>query len=331
MAPSRREVRAFVEQVKKEIAEKASRPTRVRRARLPKEEIFPAMVCFVDLLGFGTKVKEIASSVDLYSTRDELRVVHDLFLKDPKGLLERESAKSLAREVWAFSDCLVIVIPLRSQAVEEEGTLGVIVSELNDLSLAHADCMGKGILLRGGVSFGLWFRQGDFMISPALVEAHDVEQEVSLPVIGLAPRLKDLLVRAARRTRDPRYLSSFPKIKTKRGFCRFLDYCGDLLAELPGDMGPEGRAEYKRTRDEKKRRAIFERGVHRQFRKWLRWHRNTILNRAQQAGDGPVRRKYEWLKAYHNRHVKRCGKEFRPFRIGTLSDRPGPIGGRVIR
>jgi hypothetical protein len=104
----------------------------------------------------------------------------------------KEEKKILGKSVLAFSDCLVISAPLRSQLADIQGTFDLLISELSSDAWAQGTCVLRGIFPRGDVDLGFWYRQKDTLISSAMVLAYRLEHAACVPMIAITPELQKI-------------------------------------------------------------------------------------------------------------------------------------------
>lgn len=121
-------------------------------------------VAFVDILGFGRKVRDdFGSMLEIYEKVLEATQIID-------------ALRSSGVSIRIYSDAFVLTSANLS-------TLTQIVTGLHMLTLAH-DC-----LVRGGIGFGKHIEasHGDnwFILSQALVQAVEVEKRVKRPCVAL--------------------------------------------------------------------------------------------------------------------------------------------------
>lgn len=135
-----------------------------------------AFAC-IDLLGYSDRVKRINSDEDLRKLDDEVVLVQRAFEHKSSDDFVRKSKKIVGKRVLAFSDCIVVSVPLHSDLTKLQGAFDVLMSELTSFAIAQGDCVQHGIFLRGGVDLGYWFHRKDTLISPAMVNAYGLEHE----------------------------------------------------------------------------------------------------------------------------------------------------------
>lgn len=265
---------------------------------------------FVDILGFADKTLAVESEDDLISLERNVRFVQEAFEHNSKERGIKESHAIYRKSVLAFSDCVVINLPLRSAITETQGTFDPIMSELVSLAWAQCTCVFEGIFLRGGISFGWWYRSGARLVSSSLVHAYKREQSAGMPVFAITPELFSYLCKHKDRSFyaediDPirTTFESFihPKSEEK---VYFLDYLSIWLGSVDWQTSRKDYEEYLTTIPEL-RQEIMDRGRERNVQKSLVFHKDAIEKALKAVTNDSVKEKYKWLAAYHNKIAKR--------------------------
>lgn len=278
----------------------------------PTRKISPrrSISAFVDILGFADTTLAIKSADDLIDLEKKVRIVQDAFEYNSNDKQVRENHSIYRKSVLAFSDCVVINLPLRSAITETQGTFDPIMSELVSLAWAQCTCAFDGIFLRGGISFGWWYRSGARLVSSSLVHAYRREQEVGMPVLALTPDLLDFLSRHKHRSfyaedEDPirTTFESFTHPDSKEKIY-FLDYLTIWLRSVDWATSRKDYEEYLATIPEL-RQEIMGRGYERNVKKSLIFHKAAIEQAMLAATKDSVKKKYQWLAGYHNKVAKR--------------------------
>lgn len=125
------------------------------------------VVAFIDILGFKEKV---CCSINNADCADKLHssLQYILSLKEEnENTATVMSLKKLGLEITTFSDSIVMSYP-----VEYQGALFTLLLDVIHLQLVLA-C--KGILIRGGISIGSLFHDGNIVYGPAMNEAYELE------------------------------------------------------------------------------------------------------------------------------------------------------------
>jgi hypothetical protein len=232
-------------------------------------------------------------------------LVRKEFEHKPTQESTREVHKISRKTVLAFSDCLVISVPIRSPEAAQIGDFDVIMSELTGLAFSQCNCVFNDVFLRGGVDFGMWFRRGDTIISPALVHAYGIEREASVPIIAITDGLYAYLAEHPQRRQ---YSEAIDPIR--RSFIRaenlpngkgpwFIDYAHICLNEMDGAIPMSQRDTYRAASADEQQRMRDE-AFARNWRGWAKQHASAIVKAHSAAATDVVRAKYAWLADYHN-------------------------------
>lgn len=265
---------------------------------------------FIDLLGFSDRVQRIKTDEDLRKLDDEVVFVQREFEHKSSDDFVRKSQRIVGKRVLAFSDCVVISVPLHSDLTKLQGTFDVLMSELTSFAIAQGDCVQRGIFLRGGVDLGYWFHRKDTLISPAMVNAYGLEHEACVPMIAITPALCKYLSKHSDRGYYNKDIEPFSKVfKLYRELPNgqthwFINYLRICLESVEPVIVGEDRERYlsadadgrDRMRTELWQSACYE---------WALSHGQIIAEAHAKATVASVRLKYEWLASYHNAEVKR--------------------------
>lgn len=269
-----------------------------------------SLVAFIDILGFGRRAKAVTS-------RQEL----DLLIRDVKKIhlyFERTTHEDIVggidaakKEVLAFSDSVIVSLPMNSPVAHVDGLLDLFMSELEGLAIAQGACVTEGIFLRGGIDMGGWYHQGDVLVSPALVGAYGQENITDVPVLALTARLHEFL-----RTRpdlssysDPSSALAILQEHRGKNFY-FVDYIRASLRGVHWVDRPERQVEYGTALPGFKA-EVMAGGYLQSQRRWLEKHKREIVAaHSASLGEKKVRDKYEWLALYHNEVVHEMDGSF---------------------
>lgn len=121
-----------------------------------------SVVAFIDVLGFSAMVKADAASQGekyLEAFREVLEEVKTSF-QDVEGGLDAKM----------FSDSIVLAAPLSPDAV---------IDVLKACANLQQRFLKRGILLRGGVSYGKHFADSTVMFSEGLISAYHIESQLA--------------------------------------------------------------------------------------------------------------------------------------------------------
>lgn len=186
-------------------------------------ELRPAIVAFLDILGFGQMVATDCQSVPGTSNHVERLYRAHLKVQEFKGAGE-------ISEIIQFSDSIVI-----TAECSERGFVGIVRA----VAAMQRELLRGGILIRGGIAYGKQFHQSAFLFSQALIEAFRIEQDVAIgPRVIVSRDLLDLLFP------DMSFDETLPMVAEKDGLV-FVDYLGEedgALAEVIVDLWSRNRS-----------------------------------------------------------------------------------------
>jgi len=157
-----------------------------------KERSF-GIVAFLDILGFGDKVVKAVEDDAFEVVVEKICKVQHEFEIESDDQWVREIHTSMKKTVLAFSDSVVMHVPIRSQMAELTGEFDLIMSEMESLAWAQWNCVIDGLFLRGGVDLGWWYQRGATLVSQGLVRAYKAENGANVPVIALTDDLYQFL------------------------------------------------------------------------------------------------------------------------------------------
>jgi hypothetical protein len=121
-------------------------------------------VAFIDILGFKEHVKR--SQADLAHMRKLLTVLHELQAKTNGQVMEENGFHGM--KFTHFSDSLVVSFSCKDMY------LLILHLVWTQLDLAHA-----GFFVRGGVTVGQVYHEGNIVVGPAMIEAYELESKVA--------------------------------------------------------------------------------------------------------------------------------------------------------
>jgi len=281
---------------------------------LNKRYLTVGMVSFIDLLGFSSRVMSMKTGADLEAIEHDIRRVQAWFDNKPTDEALIESQKIMSKKVQAFSDCLVVSVSSRSELAKSQGDFDVLMSEVTSVAMAQGLCAVNGIFVRGGSDYGIWYKRGDTMISPAMVQAYELERSACVPMIAIGDNLyKHLSGHKNRKyySEDfdpiPRCFHFYQNLPNGKAHW-FIDYLPILLEAQDGMIAPADQVAYHAAGGDIKnsmRNAAFRRDcLHTTIK-----HRDAIRTAHATARGATIRSKYEWLARYHDDAVRRFFKE----------------------
>lgn len=160
---------------------------------MAKIKVSAGLTGFIDILGFGDRVLAAKSFTDIEAIRNLVNRIQSGFDFATKDRLTKDVHSLYNKTVLAFSDCVIVNIPLQSQATKYEGTFDPIMSELLGFAYAQGACVLNKVFLRGGLATGWWYRSGPTLISQSMIDAYRAECNANVPVIALTRKLYDFL------------------------------------------------------------------------------------------------------------------------------------------
>ncbi|WP_397407898.1 hypothetical protein [Polaromonas sp.] len=263
------------------------------------------ITAFLDILGFADKVLAAKTSSDFDSILNSVKRIQEYFDHATHDNWIVESQKFSSKEILAFSDSIIVHVPLVSDATRLQGTLDPLLSELHDIAFAQARCVIDGIFIRGGVDLGWWYLQDNTLISQSLVRAYKTEGLANVPVIALTEDLAKFLTnhpdqKTYHESISPMHMFRDGVDKDNKPIL-YLDYISIALDSLTGFRNPEEEAIYRAASPESGERDNIRNAVYkRAITEWLAHHAKTIKAAHLSASETKVRGKYVWLAAYHN-------------------------------
>lgn len=272
------------------------------------------MTAFLDILGFGNRVLTATSAEDLAPIIDDVRRIQRAFEFSERDELTNRAHAITKKTVLAFSDSVIVNIPLESSITRTQGTFDAFMGELLDLALSQCECIEDGLFLRGGLDLGWWHRDGDVLVSQGLARAYRMEGRANVPVIALTDDLYKYLSEHQDRGNYAEDIEPMGSLLRKyeghdnngeRVEFWFIDYITILIRNLDWNPGAQ-RQEYLAASDEAKdemRRV----GSAAMRRSWFAKHARTIERAHGKAGSRSVEAKYVWLAAYHNEITESLG------------------------
>lgn len=234
------------------------------------------VVTFFDILGFrhllntrsGAEISDILQNFRRLSETEEIV---------PAQRVDEVRLQSEAK-TEIISDAIV-----RVRTTETQYASGPLIWEIIDLLHIQIDCLNRGILIRGASTVGfmhLGMNLEGPIFGPGLVQAYEMEEnEVIFPRIVIHEdvikrhRTDSTLWREGHSfAEEERHIQSL--LKSDEAGMFFIDYLRASLSE-------------------------FDDG----FVDWVRFlnsHKDLIERGLSEAGNSKVRRKYNWMKRYHN-------------------------------
>jgi len=276
-------------------------------AKTPEPEM--CLVAWIDILGFKEELRAAKSPAEFKVVYDKVRMVHEEFSKesasdDPES--QEETNRNYGRRVISLSDGLVVVQSLRAEARTFFDDYGFFMGYLENLRLAQARCVHKGVFLRGGIEFGAFWFEDDILLSPALVDAYAIETKIAknpaiLIPVKIAKQIAKLKGGPAKANgldilRECEWLE-----EPQQGKYQMLDYMEIIVNEDHGWHSEEDRLAYlDRSKPGPELDRIFNESRARQTGKILRSLKARLIDAYGKAPNEAVRNKYRWLMRYFN-------------------------------
>lgn len=241
---------------------------------------------FIDIMGFKALLTK--------KTPDEIARDLTRFRKftegDEAGQVQPIKNFDLHSRVHAeiVSDAIV-----RVRTTDTHYREGALVSELLDLVYILIECIDAGIILRGAVKIGdmhIGHQFGGPIFGQALTDAYLMEdKQVVFPMIAVCrdsvkAHLADPSFWREGNTYDQELRDVAHFLKEDRRKILFVDYLRVSYDEIPG--GAEGWVQF------------------------MKRHRDLIIRELQVGHPNQVRKKYEWLRTYHNHTVESAPHDF---------------------
>ena len=279
--------------------------TKENRLTLKKKSVKLGLVGFIDLLGYTNRVRSLHTFDDVRQLDQDLNRIQDWFDYQPTDNLTKSVQKISGKKVLAFSDCVIVFLPVNSSLTKSQGDFDVFLNELFILALSQGRCAINEIIVRGGIDYEIWCKRKDRLISPAFVAAYEAERGAVVPMIAVTEELYEHLSNHPHRqfyaaSYDPlpkliRKFDNFPDGKNRR----FIDYLPVFLEALDGKLTGEEKEVYFSV-DSETRATMRDKAFWRDCHRWALCHANFIRKQLAATNDRNIREKYSWLAWYHN-------------------------------
>ncbi|MDY0391123.1 MAG: hypothetical protein RBQ88_09455 [Desulfobulbus oligotrophicus] len=270
---------------------------------MDEKDISVGVTAFIDILGFGNKVLAAKSIDDIKEIHKDVKLIQDAFDFETDDDLTREVQEIHRTTVLAFSDCVVVNIPLESDATKYEGTFDPIMSEITSFAYGQGICCLNSLFIRGGLDLGWWYQKDATLISQSMVNAYKSEGAVSVPVIALTDRVYDYFSKHSHREYYSDDFDPIPRvfrtleINGKKHL--YIDYVTICLEAVGWQRSKEQLDEYRLSSPEDKDK-IMNKGYRQNIDEWLKTHSENIKRAHADTNEDSVKEKYEWLANYHN-------------------------------
>lgn len=274
---------------------------------LKKSKLSYGLTAFIDILGFGAQVASANSGYDLQELLKSISQIRKAFEHKPRNPSAKAIHAAYGKSVLAFSDSVIVNVPLASKMTEIEGTFDALMSELHSMAFAQATCIEHSLFMRGGVDLGWWYRDGTTLVSKSLANAYALESAAVVPVIAVTDQVYDFLANHSERTAYSEEDDPLPSIireysgvvAGKAIKIRHLDYLSIFAREVDWTPTVANRNELLslplEQRDQQMEAWRLE-----NLRYWFAGHARTIELAHSRGHPASIQAKYEWLAEYHN-------------------------------
>lgn len=274
---------------------------------LKKSKLSYGLTAFIDILGFGSQVINANSSYDLEELLKCISQIRKAFEHNPKNPSDKEMHAAYGKSVLAFSDSVIVNVPLASEMTEIGGTFDALMSELHSMAFAQATCIEHALFMRGGVDLNWWYRDGTTLVSKSLANAYALEGAASVPVIAVTDRVYSFLANHSGRAAYSDDYDPLPSmireysgvVAGKPITIRHLDYLSIFAREVDWTPTPTNRKALLSLSAEQKDQQM-EAWRLENLRYWFAGHARTIEHAHSRGHPASIQAKYEWLAEYHN-------------------------------
>jgi hypothetical protein len=272
-----------------------------------KSKLSVGLTAFLDVLGFGAELENVTTSADIEALLQAVSLIRKAFDYKPDDPDVRAMQKAFGKAVLAFSDSVIVNVPVASEMTRLEGSFDGLMSELHSMAVAQANCVENGLFLRGGVDLDWWYRDGSVLASKGLAVAYALEGESCVPVIAISENLRKFLSGHAGRTAYSKSSDPFPGlirhysgvVHGKAIDIQFLDYLSTFAREI--DWTPSlANRNHLLTLPSDDRDKQLELWRQENLAYWFAGHARLVELAHSRAAIPSVAAKYKWLADYHN-------------------------------
>lgn len=269
---------------------------------LDHTKIQNSITAFIDILGFGNRVLSASSFVEIQAIESALEKIRNEFDCETTSEITKRAQQISGTEVLAFSDSIVVNIPLASISTKCSGTFDPIISDLTCFAYSQDACIFDNVFIRGGVDIGWWYHQQSTLISQSLTRAYQLEGNTKFPIISITDQLHQYLVDHPDRGRYSSAIDPIPRTFREYwidGVRRYhIDYIRICVEEVSWTTSRRQLERYHNA-SEDEQYEIIKNGYREKQNRWLKCHAERIKT-AHSACDQKNKEKYKWLEAYHN-------------------------------
>ena len=122
-------------------------------------------------MGFGNRLAAAKTVSDIESIERDINLIQAEFDFNATDELTRDVISSCKKTILAFSDSVIVNIPLESEATAYSGTFDLVMGELTGFAYAQGSCVLKNLFLRGGLDLGWWYHKESTLISQSMARA----------------------------------------------------------------------------------------------------------------------------------------------------------------
>ncbi len=157
---------------------------------MQKIEYEKRAVAFIDVLGFKSLVEASVNHREKLADLQELVNLLDSALPKLEKFTDPKIPQHLHPIQLYISDCIILSAPLKAKKRDKvHGYNGLATIVMRAIQITQ-QLMGKGYLVRGGISCGdVWHKQSN-IIGPAYQEAYQLETTTNMPRIELTDSAK---------------------------------------------------------------------------------------------------------------------------------------------
>ena len=272
-------------------------------SKMKTKDITTGVTAFIDILGFSNKVLDANSFDDIKEIHNGVKIIQKAFDFESEDGLTRDVQRMHKTTVLAFSDCVIVNIPLVSEGTKYTGTFDSIMSEITSFAYGQGICCLNSLFIRGGLDLGWWYQNGSTLISQSMVNAYKTEGAASVPVIALTSKIYDYFSQHKDRNNYSKDFDPIPKVfrrytENGKDFL-YINYITICLESLGWHCSKEQLENYRSGSPEEKD-DIMSKGYRHNIDNWLKTHAKNIETAYKSTNEQCVKSKYEWLSGYHN-------------------------------
>lgn len=264
------------------------------------------IVCFMDLLGFKKMISDSMEHLNIrnriFNLLNDINEIHNYFhdsriftivpeneIKD--GFIPKETTNSgLQSEMSFFSDSFIFSYKLMQQRVD----LMDIYMALHEISFFVFQLLSMGFFVRGGLTYGDVYHNGNVCFGPALVKSVSLEGTAVYPMISIDPHFFN------EDSSDSVYYGRASMIRGNRDHIENIYHCVDITNISPADK----KDIWIIRKDTSRVHFLDVLDPHINYNKQRALHIKSIIEEELKK-DYPqhIAEKYIWMKNYYNSTV----------------------------